>query len=157
MIWTSLLSVAFGIVWHTILVVLFGGRVSDALSWMILAGGLAGLIAGWSTVRSRQRSQARERVLDALLTYYLAFLVYWLSGLVIKGIVGSVGGSASGPPTDVLLFLRGLLYATFFATILGVVLVPLCVLTRYAVWTFHVWMQPNPPQQPTGAPSGAGG
>jgi hypothetical protein len=151
----AFLSMAFGIVWHTIVALLMGGLNGPACSWRMLAGLVAGLAAGAFTVWSRERQQGRESIVLGLATYYLAVAVYSVSSTTIEIVVDLFRGTELPGIHSVLLF--GLFYAFFYGSILGIVLIPLCFLTRHLLWQFHVKMLPNKPQPPPSAPSGARG
>ena len=159
----AFLCMAFGIVWHTIVVLLMGGLTGGLTGglmgpgwfWRMLAGLVAGLAAGAFTVWSRERQQGRESFVLGLATYYFAVAVYSVS-LNTIGIVVELFRGVELPDAARLLFI-GLFYAFLYGSVLGVVLIPLCFLTRHLLWQFHVKMLPNKPQQPPSAPSGARG
>ena len=142
----ALLSMALGVVWHTIVALLMGGLAGPVLSWFMLAGLPAGLAAGSFTVWSRKRRQGRESIVLGLATYYLAVTVYSVASSAIGITVYLRGAELSAIPT---VLIGRLFYAFFYGTILGVVLIPFCFLTRHLLWQFHVRMLPNKPQQAT--------
>jgi uncharacterized membrane protein YfcA len=118
-------------------IVVLGGAVSDAMSSTLLAGALAGWSAGRFTVRVRQLHGGKDRLQDVLWTYYLGFSVYWAAGLLIGFFSGHL--SLEGA----VLIVPAFMLAALAATILGVLLIPLCYATRLLVWTFHVHTQPS--------------
>lgn len=140
----ALLSMALGLLWHTIVALLMGGLAGPVLSWFMLAGLPAGLAAGAFTVWSRERRQGRESIVLGLVTYYLAVAVYSVSSSTIGIALYLRGADLTGIP---VVLIGRLLYAFFYGTVLGVVLIPLCFLTRHLLWQFHVRMLPNKPQE----------
>jgi hypothetical protein len=136
----ALLSMAFGLLWHTIVALLMGGLAGPVLSWFMLAGLPAGLAAGAFTIWSRKRLQGRESIVMGLATYYLAIAVYSLA----SGAVGIVAYLRTSELDTIATVLGGrLMYAVIYGTVLGVVLIPLCFLTRHLLWRFHVLTLPN--------------
>lgn len=141
----AILSMLFGVAWHTIVVLLMGQPLGDAGSLGILAGAVAGLCAGSLTVRSRERHHGRESIFDGILTYYVAVIVYVLTSVVIGVVVDAYArGSSSVGPLGFLAASWVLTwYAVLFASLAGVLLVPLCFLTRRFLWRFSGRMRPN--------------
>jgi hypothetical protein len=135
---------ALGIVWHSVVVLLMGEPLANAVSVRMLAGAAAGLCAGCLTVWSRTRHHGRESIVDGLVTYYAAVVTYAFALIVI----GAVGDCCAG---DKALGLLDCLAATFamasdavwFASIMGVVLIPLCFATRYLLWRFAKRVRPD--------------
>jgi len=130
------LSAVFGVVWHTIVVLLFGRNLQAAFSAAMIAGAITGVFAGFLTVRSRERRHGRENFLDAVVTYYLAVVVYAVS-LVWIGALTGVGpeGKEVGVLSAFGMSLLMPCYAVVFATLpSGIVLIPLSFLTRFLLW-----------------------
>jgi len=134
----------FGVVWHTIVVLLMGQSLGDAASAAMIAGAIAGLCAGFLTVRSRQHRHGRESVLDGVVTYYLAVVAYAVS-LVVIGLLADLGstGKTLGVVDALAASWALSWYAIIFATLLGIVLIPLCFLTRHLLWRLSGRMRPN--------------
>lgn len=138
-------STALGVVWNVLAVCLLGGKVSDAFTpaWL-LAGALAGLAAGFFTIWSRRRRDGRESFLYGIANYYLGIFVYWMSFVVIERVIMCV---QYGSWTDFdlhdhlkLIFIF-LLYGTVW---FGIILIPLCFLSRYVLWTIYKRNAANP-------------
>ena len=133
-----IISVLLGLVWNTIAVTLLGGRVMDAFkpSWL-LAGAIAGAVAGWFTIWSRNRREGEERLLDGFATFYLGIVIYWISFVVIERAVMCVkhGGWTDFDLRDHLTMIGiFLLYGTLWY---GIVLIPLCFLSRWLIWKVY--------------------
>jgi hypothetical protein len=133
-----LASVVLGIVWNAVAVSLMGGRVADAFApaWL-LAGALAGVAVGVFTVWSRRRRDGRESVVGGIAAYYLGMFVYWAAFVVIQRAIMCVqhgGWTDFDLPDHLGLMLIFLMYGTVW---FGVVLIPLCFLSRYLVWTIY--------------------
>jgi hypothetical protein len=132
-------SLVLGVMWQAMLVDLFGRRVFDPLDGPLtgpLAGAIAGLCAGELTFRSRHRRQGRESIRDGVLTFYAGVLSYALALSLIGVVVYVCVGNAT---------LRGIesypqavfgvcLYAVVGVILWGVVLIPLCFMTRFLFW-----------------------
>ena len=129
----ALLSVACGIAWHTLITVLFGFSILDALSWGMVQGAVAGLAAGAFTIRSRTRRGGKESWWDVIVTYYLAVAIYILGGLVVTALQEAGNWSLR---ELIAAAMAVLFYGGLVATVLGVALIPLCLATRHLVWRF---------------------
>lgn len=127
----ALLSVACGIAWHMMLIQLMGGSFLDAFSGRLLPSVAAGLAAGYFTIWSRERRAGREAVLDVIVTYYLAVAVYILLSASFTAIF-EIDHAHVGERLVFVFFALG--YSAFVATVLGVVLIPLCFATRHLLW-----------------------
>ena len=132
------LSILLGLVWNLIAVCLLGGRMTDAFkpSWL-LAGAIAGAVAGWFTVWSRQRREGEERILDGFATYYLGIGAYWISFVVIERVVLCV---QHGGWTDFNLHNHLSLIGVFLvygSVWYGIILIPLCFLSRWLIWKVY--------------------
>lgn len=139
------LSALFGVVWHTIVVLLLGRSLQAAFSAAMIAGAMTGVFAGFLTVRSRERRHGRESFLDAVVAYYLAVVVYAVS-LVWIGVLTGVGrqGKDVGVLSAFGLSLGMAWYAVIFATLpSGIVLIPLSFLTRFLLWRLSGRARPN--------------
>ena len=92
-----LISICLGMLWHTVVFVLIGWPLSDAISSFagMQAGAFAGLCAGYLTCLSRKRHQGRESKLDAVLAYYAAAVIYSLVSALIRTITGEISASVS--------------------------------------------------------------
>jgi len=131
-------SIALGIIWNVIVVCLMGGTVADAftLPWLP-AGALAGVAGGVFTVWSRRRRDGDESVLYGIATYYLGILVYWGSFVVIERAIMCVEhGGWTG--FDLHDHLRLILTFVAYGSVCGVLLIPLCFLSRYALWEIYI-------------------
>jgi hypothetical protein len=131
-------SVAVGLVWNVIAICLMGGRVSEAFSagWL-LAGALAGVVAGRFTIWSRRRRDGRESVFYGIANYYLGIFVYWASFVVIQRVIMCIqhGGWTDFDLHDHLsLIVVFLVYGTLW---FGILLIPLCFLSRYVLWQIY--------------------
>lgn len=130
------LSAVFGVVWHTIVVLLLGRNLQAAFSAAMIAGAITGVFAGFLAVRSRERRHGRESFLDAVVAYYLAVVVYtvllaWIGLLTRVGSAGKEVGVLQAFGASLLMPC----YAVVFATLpSGIVLIPLSFLTRFLLW-----------------------
>jgi hypothetical protein len=139
MTWTLTASAATGVLWHMLIAYgIFRANVGDVLGWRVGAGLAAGIAAGWFTVWSRGRRSGGEHFIDVLLTYYGAVLVYLGVGGVLMVVVGV------RPLRDMMALPAGVLFAVWPATILGVILIPLCAFNRWAIWSVRVWERNRP-------------
>ena len=128
----AMLSVLCGIAWHVLVMLLLTEGEAVLLSPLLPAGGLAGLVAGGYTVWSRRRNGGRERVLHVVANYYIGVWAYAVFGAVLHTLVGdglSEGWSRAFAGACIFVY-----YATMIATVAGVLLIPLCWLTRLIVW-----------------------
>ena len=137
MIAAMALSTALGLGWSMLAVRLMGGRWVDMLtpSWLI-AGAVAGLVAGRFTVWSRSRRDGREHVLDVFATYYLAIIVYSATYSVGERILllARLGRWMPFEYDDV----RMIVSMVWLGTILyGILLIPLSWLSRGLVWRVY--------------------
>lgn len=128
----ALLSVLCGVVWHVLVMLLLTRGKAEILSPLLLAGGLAGLVAGGYTVWSLRRNGGRERVLHVVANYYIGVWAYAVFGAVLHTLVG--GGLSAGWGRAFAGACSFFYYATLIATVAGVLLIPLCWLTRLIVW-----------------------
>jgi hypothetical protein len=131
------LSSALGLGWSVIAVRLMGGRWVDTLtlSWLI-AGAVAGLVAGRFTVWSRSRRDGREHVLDVFATFYLAIVVYSTTYSVGERVLmlARLGRWMPFESDDG----RMILAMVWMGTILyGIVLIPLTWASRSLVWKVY--------------------
>jgi hypothetical protein len=147
-IWTILLSMVLGLLWHTVVMMLVREEPSRAFSWMMIAGVTAGICAGYLTLWSRRRNQGRESILWGVLTYYAAAGVYALTLVLLEVVDTSAGGQRQG--LRVLVALSGMTfyYGFFAATAMGVFLIPLCFATRFVFWHLAGTTLPNLPRTP---------
>jgi hypothetical protein len=131
-------SIVLGIVWNVVAVCLTGGRLLDAFTpgWL-LAGAFAGVAAGVFTIWSRRRRDGKESFFYGIANYYLGIFVYWVSFVVIQRAIMCVqhGGWTDFDLHDHLgLILIFLVYGTVW---FGIILIPLCFLSRYVLWTIY--------------------
>jgi len=133
-----LASVALGLVWNVAAVSLMGGQAADAFApgWLI-AGALAGVAVGVFTVWSRRRRDGSERLVDGIAAYYLGMFVYWAGFVVVQRAILCVqhGGWTDFDLRDHLSLI--LIFVTYGTVWFGVVLIPLCFLSRYVVWKIY--------------------
>ena len=131
-------SIFLGLVWSTLAVCLIGNKGADSFrpSWL-LAGAIAGAVAGLFTVWSRRRRNGAESILYGVATYYLGILTYWAGIVVIERVlmclqvVDWTDFDLRDPLAMILIFL-------FYGTIwFGIILIPLCFLSRYIVWRIY--------------------
>jgi hypothetical protein len=147
-------SLVLGVCWHAIVVMIVGRPLAEALSWEMAAGALAGLVAGLFTVWSRRRRSGRESIGFVLATYYLAMVVYWFSGTCIDVSLQLLRDGRlrqfywARLPDDFT-------WMAVYGTMYGVVLIPLCWMTRHILWQWYGRIRPNWPQQPTRPQAGA--
>lgn len=138
----ALLCVCCGIAWHALFVMMMSDNLYDAFRWTLIAGAVAGYYAGRFTIWSRQQRDGRESLLDVVVTYYLGVGVYYLCGIPILMLAGE--GTLS--ITDIIpAFCFALTYVGFAATVFGLVLMPLCWLSRHIVWRVHTITHPSDP------------
>lgn len=139
------LSALFGVAWHAIVVMLIMRRgLREALSPSLIAGALAGLCAGFLTIRSRERRLGQESVLDAVVAYYLAVLAYAVSFVWIGLLTGvDPSGKTMGVLDAFAVTWVAVWYSILYATLMGIVLIPLSFLTRHLLWRFSGRMRPN--------------
>jgi hypothetical protein len=131
-------SIAIGVLWDVLVVRLMGGRLIDALApaWL-LAGSIAGVVAGLFTIRTRQWQEGRETVLHGIATYYLGMVVYWGSFVVLQRILLSIqhrGWTDFDLQDHLTLILLFLAYGTLP---FGLLLIPLTFLSRYVLWKLY--------------------
>jgi hypothetical protein len=131
-------SILLGLVWNTMVVRLMGGHLADVFrpSWL-LAGAIAGAVAGWFTVWSRKRQGGAESFLYGVATYHLGMLTYWASFVVFERVWMCL---QHGAWTDFDLRDHLVLIWLFFfyGTIcFGILLIPLSFLSRYFVWRIY--------------------
>jgi hypothetical protein len=131
-------SIVLGLVWNALAVCLLGGKLTDSLraSWL-LAGAIAGMIAGLFTIWSRRRRDGQESFLYGLATYYLAIFTYWVSFVVIERawMCWQHGGWTDFDLRDHLIMIWiFLVYGTLW---FGIILIPLSFLSRYVVWRLY--------------------
>ena len=136
---TIVLAIALGMIWHTLALAVGGQSATKAWSWGLLAGAIAGVAAGQFTLWSRKRLHGRESFGHVAATYYLAILVYWFSGGMIEALLGIDGGDRE----PFVAYIFGLPWVLGYCTLLGVVLLPLCWVSRDLLWSFHVRIRPN--------------
>lgn len=137
---TIVLSIALGMIWHTLALGVSGQSATKDWSWGLLAGAAAGVAAGQFTLWSRKRLHGRESFAHVAATYYLAILVYWFSGGMIETLLGI--GRGDWEPFFVA-YISVLPWVLGYCTLLGVVLLPLCWVSRDLLWTCHVRIRPN--------------
>ena len=133
-----LASIVIGIAWNAVVVFLMGGMAGDAFApgWLV-SGALAGVAVGVFTVWSRTRRDGRESVIDGIAAYYLGMFVYWACFVVVERAILCVqhgGWTDFDLPDHVGLILIFLTYGTVWW---GVVLIPLCFLSRLLVWKIY--------------------
>ena len=131
-------SILLGLVWNTIVVCLMGGHVVDAFRpSSLLAGAIAGAVAGLFTVWSRKRQGGAESFLYGVATYYLGMLTYWAGFVIIERTWMCLehGGWTDFDLRDHL----GLIWLfLFWGTVwFGVLLIPLSFLSRHFVWNIY--------------------
>ncbi len=139
-----LVSVVLGIGWNLIAVWLMGGRFKEAFApaWM-LAGAIAGVVAGIYTIGSRRRRDGQESLFHGIANYYLGIFVYWLSFVVIERVILCYerGGWTNFDLHDHLSLILVFLYGTFWY---GIFLIPLNFLTRQLLWKVYSWSAARP-------------
>ena len=133
-----LFSVWLGLLWNIIAVCLLGGRVTGAFrpSWL-LAGALAGIVAGVFTIWSRKRREGEESLFLVLATYYLGIVTYWATFVVVERITMCIrhGGWTDFDLRDHLVLVWTFL---FYGTLwFGIILIPLTFLSRYMLWAVY--------------------
>lgn len=124
-----------GLFWNLLVVRLMGGVTREALApaWL-LAGIVAGLVAGVFTLHTRERRGGDERALDVAATYYLAMLTYWSAFVVVARVlmVWRAGGWTDFDLGDHLRMI--VTFASLGTLPYGLVLVPLTWASRALVW-----------------------
>lgn len=128
----ALVSVLCGTVWHALVMLLLTEGTAEIPSLLLIAGGLAGLVAGGYAVWSLRRNGGRERVLHVVVNYYIGVWAYAVFGAVLQTLVGD--GLSEGWGRAFARSCSFVCYATLIATVAGVLLIPLCWLTRFIVW-----------------------
>lgn len=132
-------SILLGLGWNLIVVRLLGGGWRDALEPAWLAGGAAaGWVAGAHTIASRRRNGGSERLQDGLMSYYLAMVADWFVFVCVERIRLCIqaGGWTDFNLHDHLALIGAFL--TFGTFVYGLLLIPLCFLTRRLVWRVHL-------------------
>ena len=128
-------AAVLGTLWSVLVVRLMGGSFRESLSpdWL-LAGILAGLVAGRFTTWTRTKRAGRERALHVVATYYLAMLTFWLVFVASArvGLMFRHGGWTSFDVGDHLRLLAT--FATLGTFPYGLVLIPLTWASRVVVW-----------------------
>lgn len=123
-------SIALGIVWCFVPVLLMGGKPKDALAaYWLIPGALAGLAAGLFTIR-RSPASWKKSLIDTIATYYLGIAVFWMGFVVIERILMCI---RQGGWTDFNLsdhFKLILLFLAYGTIPYGLILIPLCFLSR---------------------------
>ncbi len=132
------LSILFGLAWNTIVLLLMGARGRELVSpsWLV-AGVIAGVVAGMFTVASRRQTHGDESFKAGVAGYYLAMLVYWAAFVVIERVLMCVrhGGWTDFDLRDhLMLGANFLLYGT---VVYGIGLIPLSFLARNCVWSVY--------------------
>ena len=141
-------SLLLGILWHVMLFVLMGRPLTSALSWTLLAGAMAGLCAGYLTCLSCARHQGRPSGLDCVITYYAAAVAYAIGVVVIGRVVDACIGTPGLGVLDLLLTAFGSCFGSLlFATIMGVILIPLCFATQMLLLRTSGMMTSNKPRE----------
>jgi mannose/fructose/N-acetylgalactosamine-specific phosphotransferase system component IIC len=133
-----LVSIVLGLLWNAIAVVLMGGKPADALrpSWLV-AGAVAGMVAGGFTVWSRKRRDGEESIPLGVATFYLGMIVYWATFVIVERAAMCIrhGGWTDFDLHDhLIMILWFLVYGTLWY---GILLIPLCFLTRLVIWRVH--------------------
>jgi hypothetical protein len=132
-----------GFAWHAIVTILGRGDLGE-FGPGVVAGVLAGFVAGALTVWSRRRRSGREHWGDLCATNLAAVLVYSAALACTEMAVDGWMREARRSTFDLNLLAGYLLYGLLYATIWSVVLVPLSYYTRRVVWRVHVrGMLPN--------------
>lgn len=134
----GLVAILLGVLWHTAIGVYKQAAIGDILSWNVLAGASAGLCAGYLTWRSRQRHGGAERFFDGVITYYAAAITYSV-GLAVVDLLTGMSISARRVGIDRALDLAvaavaACWYVVVVASVFGILLIPLCLVTRHVFW-----------------------
>jgi hypothetical protein len=135
---TAFLSVALGLCWSALAMALMGAGPREMLQpvWL-LSGAVAGVAVGWFTVWSRSRRDGSESLLSGIATFYLGTLVYWACFVAIERarLCWRAGGWTDFDLDDHLRLLA--LFLLHGTVTYGIVLLPLCFLSRHVVWSLH--------------------
>ena len=134
----TLASIGLGLLWNALAVWLLGGRFRDVTEPAWLAAGIiAGVAAGRFTVWSRVRRGGDESFSDVMKTFYLGMFVYWLAFIAIERALMCIrfGGWTDFDLHDHLSLI--LVFVVHGTLVYGVVLVPLTLLSRQAVWKIY--------------------
>lgn len=132
------LSLLLGLAWNTLVVLLVGGRVRELLQpGGLVAGAIAGVVAGSFTVWSRRRIHGGESVQAGIAGYYLAMLAYWATFVVVERVLlcARHGGWTDFDLRDHLML--GVTFLVYGTAVYGIVLIPLSFLTRHWVWSVY--------------------
>lgn len=133
------LSALAGVVWHVIAMTIMGWSATYGmlLPWL-LAGILAGHVAGRFTIWSRIRTDGAETLRYIFATYYLGMVVYWAGFVIIQRIVmcASNGGWTDFNLYDHLILIVWM--AVLGTVVWGILLIPLTALTRHIIWKTYL-------------------
>ena len=118
--------------WNVVVMMLSGTRLMQTLDpWMLGAGGLAGIAAGWCTVgmsRPGKHFARRRLTLSGFLSaYFLGLFVYWLIPFAVDQFFHLLSGRAGFDAKDGLTILLIYLYGT---VLFGFILLPLCAVSQ---------------------------
>ena len=134
-------SIALGLGWNLIVRWLMGARRPADLfeiGWMV-AGALAGAVAGAYTVRVRDRVGSVRRFADGLAAYYLAMAVYGAAFVLIDQVGLSVrhGGWTTFDLSDRLRLIAS--FAVYGTLWYGIGLIPLAFVSRTLILRAYEW------------------
>jgi hypothetical protein len=134
------LSAITGLAWGLIAYFLIGGDFVSGIPWsMLIAGAVAGILAGAHTVRSRKKKEGKEGTGSVFACYYLSIVVFWSVWFVFDrgAMCISHGGWTDFDLKDSFLLL---VYYLLLGTVpYGLAFVPLCFLNRWLVWRAFRW------------------
>jgi hypothetical protein len=137
-------AAAFGVGWGALPLGIFligGGQLISLLS-LVLYGwsAIAGVSAGAITIWTRRRSNGAETPFGLVGTYYAAIVCFWFGCCVLGGWING------GHPHSIIACLSEaaldgfgiLIYLTRYATIFGIITVPICYICRQQVWELYL-------------------
>jgi hypothetical protein len=144
-----IVSAVTGLAWSLLIVTLMGGSASDwARAYSFIIGGIiAGLVAGFHTIRSREKRFGKEGFVVGLLCYYLAMLVFWASSTVLERVgmcIAHQGWTDFELGEDLNMIGLYFIYGTIPW---GLLLIPICFLNRWVVWNIFINTMKNEPNK----------
>jgi hypothetical protein len=104
----------------------------------IVSGAIAGIGASKFAIWSRVRLEGRENIFYGIANYYIGIIVFWLCFIIIERVKMCIqsGGWTDFDLADQFgLILVFIYYGTLWY---GLVLIPLCFVSRHIIWRAYV-------------------
>lgn len=120
-----LFIIFIGLIWHTIAM-----KLSNSFEYLFnpifIIGGIASAhFTSEFTIWSRKRANGKEKLIYLLPTYYLGITVYWFFSLFLYS------------PFTIDTYKLLCVYFYISTIMYGIILIPLCYLTRKLVWQIY--------------------